>query len=71
MTPGLQFGGRREWDALERIWRNVLHPSVNRSQWQEEEQARLMEIVEKHNHLHWDRIAQELGVGPFFFLPLI
>uniref|UniRef100_A0A182NQY4 snRNA-activating protein complex subunit 4 n=1 Tax=Anopheles dirus TaxID=7168 RepID=A0A182NQY4_9DIPT len=44
--------------ACEAIWNNYLRPGLKRSVWTTEEESRLMEAAEAHQHHRWDRIAQ-------------
>lgn len=59
----MQFEGFRQPDDLMRFWQNYLHPSINKSTWNQEEIAKLAEVAEKHNYCHWDQIAESLGVS--------
>ncbi|KAG8554811.1 hypothetical protein GDO81_003904 [Engystomops pustulosus] len=48
---------------LSKVWRNSLHPHVNKEPWGEEEIKKLQEIAEEHNFVNWEMIAEELGTN--------
>lgn len=58
-----QFEGYRQPDDLMRFWQNYLHPSINKSTWDQDEIAQLAEVAEKYKWCHWDKIAEALGVS--------
>ncbi len=49
--------------ACELMWKNLLHPSINCSQWDQEEDRMLMKLAEASSGRLWDSIAAELGSG--------
>ncbi|NWV36247.1 SNPC4 protein, partial [Grantiella picta] len=59
----IHFDGQRNSEELRKFWQNWEHPSINKKEWTEEEIERLMQIAAKHNYLHWQTIAQELGTN--------
>lgn len=59
----LQFEGLRQPDDLMRFWQNYLHPSINKSTWDQDEIAKLADISEKNKCCHWEQIAESLGVS--------
>ncbi|KGL82673.1 snRNA-activating protein complex subunit 4, partial [Tinamus guttatus] len=58
----IHFDGHRNSEELRKFWQNWEHPSINKTEWSEEEIEKLKEIAANHNYLHWQTIAQELGV---------
>ncbi|XP_053337482.1 snRNA-activating protein complex subunit 4 [Clarias gariepinus] len=64
----IDFEGFRQPDDLMRFWQNYLHPSINKSTWNQEEIAKLAEVAEKHNYCHWDQIAESLGTNRTAFM---
>ncbi|NWH98204.1 SNPC4 protein, partial [Tichodroma muraria] len=59
----IHFDGQRSSEELRKFWQNWEHPSINKEEWTEEEIERLKQIAAKHNYLHWQTIAQELGTN--------
>ncbi|NWR33827.1 SNPC4 protein, partial [Tachuris rubrigastra] len=59
----IHFDGQRSSEELRKFWENWEHPSINKKEWSEEEIERLKQIAAKHNYLHWQTIAQELGTN--------
>ncbi|NXJ70486.1 SNPC4 protein, partial [Rostratula benghalensis] len=59
----IHFDGQRSSEELKKFWQNWEHPSINKTEWAEEEIERLKKIAEKHNYLDWQAIAQELGTN--------
>ncbi|KAM9117064.1 snRNA-activating protein complex subunit 4-like isoform 1-T1 [Pangshura tecta] len=56
----ISFDGSRNAEELRKFWQNWEHPTINKSEWNEEEIEKLKEIAAKHNCLDWQTIAQEL-----------
>ena len=44
------------------MWKNVLHPSINKEKWSTQEKRQLQELANKYNMKNWPAIAKELGV---------
>lgn len=59
----VQFEGLRQPEDLMRFWQNYLHPSINKSTWQQDEISKLEEVADKYKQCHWDKIAEALGVS--------
>ncbi|NWV55673.1 SNPC4 protein, partial [Daphoenositta chrysoptera] len=59
----IHFDGQRSSEELRKFWQNWEHPSINKTEWTEEEIERLKRIAAKHNYLDWQTIAQELGTN--------
>ncbi|NXA03198.1 SNPC4 protein, partial [Sapayoa aenigma] len=59
----IHFDGQRSSEELRKFWQNWEHPSINKKEWTEEEIEKLKQIAAKHNYLHWQSIAQELGTN--------
>ncbi|XP_066514449.1 snRNA-activating protein complex subunit 4 isoform X1 [Hoplias malabaricus] len=62
------FEGFRQPEDLKRFWQNFLHPSINKSTWNQEELENLGTLAEKYNCCHWDQIAEELGTNRSAFM---
>lgn len=58
----LQFEGSRGPEEIRKFWQNWEHPSINKQEWAGPELDRLKATAAKHGHLHWQKIAEELGV---------
>lgn len=58
----LQFEGGRSAEEIRKFWQNWEHPSINKQEWTRPELEQLKAIAAKHGHLHWQEIAEELGV---------
>ena len=50
------------------MWKNMLHPSINKSKWTREEDEMLKELVGIQETHDWDMIAEELDTGRTPFL---
>lgn len=59
----MQFEGIRQPDDLMRFWQNYLHPSIDKSTWNQDEIAKLAEVAQEHMYRHWEQIAESLGVS--------
>ncbi|XP_075761685.1 snRNA-activating protein complex subunit 4 isoform X2 [Pelodiscus sinensis] len=59
----INFDGSRNAEELRKFWQNWEHPTINKEEWNEEEIEKLKEVAAKHEHLHWQTIAQELGTN--------
>ncbi|NXG06227.1 SNPC4 protein, partial [Sakesphorus luctuosus] len=59
----IHFDGQRSSEELKKFWQNWEHPSINKTEWSEEEIERLKRIAARHNYLDWQSIAQELGTN--------
>ncbi|XP_071430590.1 snRNA-activating protein complex subunit 4 isoform X3 [Pithys albifrons albifrons] len=59
----IHFDGQRSSEELKKFWQNWEHPSINKTEWSEEEVERLKQIAARHNYLDWQTIAQELGTN--------
>ncbi len=44
-------------------FRNVIDPSINKSNWSTEEDTKLLELVDIYDEHHWCNIAEELGTS--------
>ncbi|XP_044162388.1 snRNA-activating protein complex subunit 4 [Bufo gargarizans] len=55
------FEGIHNADRISKIWKNHLHPHVNKEPWKEDEIKKLQEIAKEHNCVNWELIAEELG----------
>lgn len=44
------------------MWKYFVNPCINNNPWTDEEEDKLRELVEEYEGLHWDLIAEELGV---------
>uniref|UniRef100_A0A3Q4BZ02 Small nuclear RNA activating complex, polypeptide 4 n=1 Tax=Mola mola TaxID=94237 RepID=A0A3Q4BZ02_MOLML len=60
----VDFEGTRDSEDIRSFWQNFLHPSINKSRWNQEEVQQLQEVR------HWESIAAELGTGRTAFLCL-
>lgn len=58
----LQFEGSRGAQEIRSFWQNLEHPAINKQEWSAHELGQLQAIAAAHGHLHWQRIADELGV---------
>ncbi|XP_063542000.1 snRNA-activating protein complex subunit 4 homolog [Cydia strobilella] len=45
------------------LWKEFLHPTINKDPWKLEEHARFQDIVTKYNFQDWAAIAKELNTG--------
>ncbi|NXB71174.1 SNPC4 protein, partial [Donacobius atricapilla] len=59
----IHFDGQRSSEELRKFWQNWEHPSINKTEWTEEEIERLKVIAANHNYLDWQTIAEELGTN--------
>ncbi|XP_065593329.1 snRNA-activating protein complex subunit 4 [Cyrtonyx montezumae] len=59
----VHFDGQRSSEELKKFWQNWEHPSINKSEWTEEETERLKDIAAEHGHVDWQAVAQELGTN--------
>ncbi|XP_062273368.1 snRNA-activating protein complex subunit 4 [Scomber scombrus] len=66
----IDFEGTRDGEDIRCFWQNFLHPSVNKSRWNQEEVNQLKEISRRHKETHWENIAQQLGTGRTAFMCL-
>ncbi|XP_041854563.1 snRNA-activating protein complex subunit 4 isoform X2 [Melanotaenia boesemani] len=66
----IDFEGTKDPEDIRAFWQNFLHPSVNKTSWSKEEVQQLKEISRKHQERHWERIAEELGMGRTAFMCL-
>lgn len=44
------------------MWKNWLHPRLNKSPWTQTETMKLKELVDLHGCNQWKLVAEELGV---------
>lgn len=58
----LQFEGSRGAQEIRSFWQNLEHPAINKQEWSARELGQLQAIAAAHGHLHWQKIADELGV---------
>lgn len=58
----LQFEGSRSAQEIRSFWQNLEHPAINKQEWSARELGQLQAIAAAHGHLHWQKIADELGV---------
>lgn len=59
----VNFEGGRSAEEIRKFWQNWEHPSINKQEWSAQEVARLQAIAAQHGHLHWQKIAEELGTS--------
>ncbi|XP_045702359.1 snRNA-activating protein complex subunit 4 [Phyllostomus hastatus] len=59
----VNFEGGRSAEEIRKFWQNWEHPSINKQEWTGQEVDRLQAIAAKHGHLHWQKIAEELGTS--------
>ncbi|XP_073496208.1 snRNA-activating protein complex subunit 4 [Phyllobates terribilis] len=57
----VNFEGVHNADRISKMWKNNLHPHINKENWREEEIKKLQEIAQEHNFVNWEVIAEELG----------
>ncbi|XP_033271164.1 snRNA-activating protein complex subunit 4 isoform X1 [Orcinus orca] len=57
----LQFEGSRGAQEIRSFWQNLEHPAINKQEWSARELGQLQAIAAAHGHLHWQKIADELG----------
>ena len=50
------------------MWKNLLHPSINRGTWTPQEDAHLKALALASGYKNWDRIAEELGTNRTAFV---
>ncbi|CAG9770726.1 unnamed protein product [Ceutorhynchus assimilis] len=43
------------------MWKNYLHPKINKNYWTPEENEKLKSLVPANNYQNWDLIAEKLG----------
>ncbi|GIY91914.1 snRNA-activating protein complex subunit 4, partial [Caerostris extrusa] len=55
--------GSKSYLECEIMWKNCMSISVNKKRPTKEEDARLVDLVQKHNGENWDLIAEELQTG--------
>ncbi|KAK3088735.1 hypothetical protein FSP39_023136 [Pinctada imbricata] len=53
--------GKRTVIECQKMWKNVLHPSINKGPWPKDEITKLQSLVEVHQMSNWPAIAEELG----------
>uniref|UniRef100_A0A8C9BE75 Small nuclear RNA activating complex polypeptide 4 n=1 Tax=Phocoena sinus TaxID=42100 RepID=A0A8C9BE75_PHOSS len=59
----VSFEGSRGAQEIRSFWQNLEHPAINKQEWSARELGQLQAIAAAHGHLHWQRIADELGTG--------
>ncbi|XP_041370003.1 snRNA-activating protein complex subunit 4-like [Gigantopelta aegis] len=59
----LDLSGNRSFESCKLMWQNVLHPNINRSPWDKEEEKKLLKLVKTHNFKNWETIAKQLGTN--------
>ncbi|XP_073397135.1 snRNA-activating protein complex subunit 4 isoform X2 [Dendrobates tinctorius] len=59
----VNFEGVHNADRLSKMWKNDLHPHINKADWGEVEIKKLQEIAQEHKFVHWEVIAEELRTG--------
>ncbi|XP_028856350.1 snRNA-activating protein complex subunit 4-like [Denticeps clupeoides] len=64
----IDFEGTRQGEDLKRFWQNYLHPSVNKTKWNQDEIDKLKQIVEEHHSSNWELIAHDLGTNRTAFM---
>ncbi|KAK1792189.1 hypothetical protein P4O66_012146 [Electrophorus voltai] len=57
----IDFEGHRHPEDLMRFWQNYLHPSINKSSWNQDEIEKLSSTVVQYKYCHWDQISEALG----------
>ncbi|XP_054583522.1 snRNA-activating protein complex subunit 4 [Eptesicus fuscus] len=57
----INFEGSRSAEEIRKFWQNWEHPSINKQEWTRPELDQLKAIAAEHGHLHWQKIAEELG----------
>uniref|UniRef100_A0A8W8LAZ1 snRNA-activating protein complex subunit 4 n=2 Tax=Magallana gigas TaxID=29159 RepID=A0A8W8LAZ1_MAGGI len=63
MIANVIFDGKRDERECRIMWKNVLHPSINKEKWSAQETKDLQELANKYNMRNWPAIAKELGTG--------
>lgn len=58
-----QFSNHITPKACELMWKNLLHPTINKSSWSKEEDRLLRALAEACGGRRWDTIAEELNTG--------
>ncbi|XP_026177845.1 snRNA-activating protein complex subunit 4 [Mastacembelus armatus] len=66
----IDFEGTKDAEDIRCFWQNFLHPSINKTQWSQEEVQQLKEVSSRHGERHWETIAHELGTGRTAFMCL-
>lgn len=62
------FQGTISAKCCELMWKNMLHPTINRASWTREEDNLLMHLADTHQRTDWDQIALELDTNRTGFL---
>ncbi|XP_059093957.1 snRNA-activating protein complex subunit 4 homolog [Tigriopus californicus] len=62
------FQGMISPKSCELMWKNMLHPTINRASWTQEEDNLLKHLADTHHRMDWDLIARELGTNRTGFL---
>ena len=52
----------------ELMWKNLLHPTINKKAWKPEEDAHLKALAVASQEMNWDRVADELNTGRTGFI---
>lgn len=66
----LTFNGKHSDFSCHLMWKNWLHPRLNKSPWTQTETMKLKELVDLHGCNQWKLVAEELGTNrtPFHCL---
>ncbi|XP_026862080.2 snRNA-activating protein complex subunit 4 isoform X2 [Electrophorus electricus] len=64
----IDFEGHRHPEDLMRFWQNYLHPSINKSSWNQDEIEKLSSTVVQYKYCHWDQISEALGTNRSAFM---
>ncbi|XP_053523780.1 snRNA-activating protein complex subunit 4 isoform X2 [Artibeus jamaicensis] len=59
----VNFEGGRSAEEIRKFWQNWEHPSINKQEWTGQEVEQLKAVAARHGHLHWQKIAEELGTS--------
>lgn len=60
---GVYLSGRHSAKECRSFWNLYLHPSINKSNWTQEENEKIHQLVQKYKTQNWDAIAAELGTS--------
>ena len=59
----MKFNSKRDWMACRRAWIHNVDPRLNQASMKDEEEQRLLQLVNETNGSNWVYIAQQLGVS--------
>jgi len=64
----LQFNGNFSPKSCELMWKNLMHPTINRGSWSKAEDEVLERLAAAAGYRYWDAVADELGTDRTGFL---